>query len=403
MRYNEDGNILYIASTLGVIYDRNTQKQRIYADHKHAIVCLDVDPRGKMAATGELHENPEIHVWDARSAKNLATIKNIHRIGVISVSFSASAEYLATLGQDESHSLVVLRSPSHRWDDAYVAYSTSVSHAKMLWVKYIDTNPYPVVCGGQKAIVFFRQAGQGAERARGTFGKKKRIQPVLCAVIGSLMEDPINGGLQATVVTGSVAGDINVWFNQKIINSVAAHQAALYALAKVHTGYASAGREGIIKIWTVDFQCTYTYNVATFTPAPFFSDAIHALSADLTSNRLVVGTRGGCIYEVSIPTHTAIMLVESHSCKELHGLHVNPADADEYVTVGDDGVLRVWSLSMRLCKRRAMLEAASRAVSWAPDGMNLIVGLGGDPKANKKDGKAPASMYSFTRVCRIQL
>ena len=36
--------------------------------------------------------------------------------------------------------------------------------------------------------------GKGAERKKGTFGKKKRIQPVLCAIRGSVVPDTETGG-----------------------------------------------------------------------------------------------------------------------------------------------------------------------------------------------------------------
>jgi hypothetical protein len=60
-------------------------------------------PSGKIGATGELHRNPEVHIWDARTAKHIITFENIHRSAVISLSFSQTSEYLATLGQDASH------------------------------------------------------------------------------------------------------------------------------------------------------------------------------------------------------------------------------------------------------------------------------------------------------------
>ena len=42
----------------------------------------------------------------------------------------------------------------------YVAYSASVSHTKMLWVVYTDSNSYPVAVGGASTVLFFRQAGK---------------------------------------------------------------------------------------------------------------------------------------------------------------------------------------------------------------------------------------------------
>jgi WD40 repeat protein len=58
----------------------------------------------------------------------------------------------------------------------------------------------------------------------------------------------------------------------------------------------------------------------------------------------------------------------------------------EYATVGDDGVLKVWSTEQKCCIRRTNIENASRALSYSLDGLYIVVGLGGDPLDTKKDG-----------------
>lgn len=96
--------------------------------------------------------------------------------------------------------------------------------------------------------------------------------------------------------------------------------------------------------------------------------------------------RSGEIYEVTLGTNSAMLLLESHSHRELHGLCLNPVNSDEYATVGDDGVVRVWSISLRRCTKRTSLDVAGRALSWSPDGNHIAVGIGGDPTMNTKDG-----------------
>lgn len=89
---------------------------------------------------------------------------------------------------------------------------------------------------------------------------------------------------------------------------------------------------------------------------------------------------------MSLGTSSAMLLLEGHSHRELHGLCINPVNGDEYATVGDDGVVRVWSIALRRCVKRASLEVAGRALSWSPDGNHIAVGIGGDPAMNTKDG-----------------
>jgi WD40 repeat protein len=289
LRYNEDGNIVFIASSLGIVFDREEQKERIYTGHTHALISLDVDPSGKIAATGELHANPGLHIWDARTAKHILTMTNIHRTGISSLAFSASSEYLASLGQDSCHSLVVMRSPSKRWCDGFVAYSCAVSHAKMFWVMLIESNEYPVVVGGKGCMYFFRQSGKSAERCKGTFGKRKKLQPLLCGVEGAATE---NGFGQTTVLTGTVTGHLYLWLDRKVIGSVTAHESPIYVVTKLSQGYATGGKDGLVKIWNSELQLQHTYNSAVFEPQPM-NFSVHALKANFSQTRLLVGMRSG--------------------------------------------------------------------------------------------------------------
>ena len=46
----------------------------------------------------------------------------------------------------------------------------------------------------------------------------------------------------------------------------------------------------------------------------------------------------------------------------------------------------MWSYKLKRCLRRVDVEAASRAISYSPDGKYIVVGLGGDPTQATKDG-----------------
>ena len=340
---------------------------------------MAVDAFGKVAATGELHANPELHLWDARTAEQIIVFRDIHRRGITSLSFSKAGDHLVSLGQDLMHSLVVFRSPSKRWFDGHVLFSTSVSPAKMLWTAYVDVNEFPIVVGGTGTIFFFRPSGMTAERIRGVFGKRKKLQPILCGVEG----EP--AGTQSSILTGTVTGHIYVWTNHRISSTITAHESPINAMTKLRKGYATAGKEGLVKLWSPTLQLLHTYNMQTFSPQPA-GPSIHALRTNIIGSKMVVGMRTGEIFEISLPTHTYMLLVEGHSYRELHGLDVNPVNSDEYATVGDDGIVRVWSYAQRMCTKRISVEAAGRALAYFPDGMRIIVGLGGDPTQATKDG-----------------
>jgi WD40 repeat protein len=96
--------------------------------------------------------------------------------------------------------------------------------------------------------------------------------------------------------------------------------------------------------------------------------------------------KSGESYEISLDTNSISLICEGHGYGELHALSLNQAHRDEYVTGGDDGTLRIWSLSQKRCLRKSNLGCAIRAVCWSPNGLNIVAGMGGDPKNSAKDG-----------------
>jgi WD40 repeat protein len=79
--------------------------------------------------------------------------------------------------------------------------------------------------------------------------------------------------------------------------------------------------------------------------------------------------------------------MDAHSHRQLHGLDVNPVNPDEFVTVGDDGMVRLWSISRCRCVNRVSIDVAARAVAYFPDGGRIVIGVGGDPLSATKDGE----------------
>lgn len=380
--YNDDGHLIYITCNFGIVFDRDNQLQRIYSGHNSGLISLTVDSLGKIAATGEQCANPELHLWDARTAEYIVKFNGIHLRGITSLSFSGNGEYLISLGQDVMHSIVVLRSPSSRWYDGHVISSTSVSPQKMLWSHYMSLGEFPVAIGGAGIMYFFRPSGKTLERVRGVFGRRRKLQPILCGAEGEV----VSGAFKETVLlTGTVTGHIYVWNQQRVTSTVTAHDGPIYAITSIRQGFATAGKEGLVKLWSTKLQLVHTYNIRMFSPQPY-GPACHALKCNLVGTRLAVGMKTSEIYEISLPTHSSVLLLEGHSYCELQGVDCNPQDGDEFATVGDDGILRVWSYRLRRCLRRVAIEAAGRTLAYSPNGTNIIVGMGGDPTQATKDG-----------------
>lgn len=294
LKYNSDGNVVFFSSSLGVVYDRRDHLQHIYQEHNHLIISVDVGVSGKVVASGEKAPNPDLHFWDARTATQLSVISNIHRNGIISVSFSPSGSTIATLGQDTMHSVVVLRSFTKKWStDVFVESSVNVSTSKMFWILHIDNvSEYPVICGGNKCIYFFRTAGKTLVRAKGTFGRKKKLQSILCGVevmlpIGSASDD-----MTSMILTGTVTGHVYFWKNQRVEATLTAHDAPVFSICALsHTSgakFATGSKDGVVKLWSAHRQLVHSYNIQTFSPAPY-GLSCHSLAANYLSSKISVG------------------------------------------------------------------------------------------------------------------
>jgi WD40 repeat protein len=387
--------LVYVVSSVAVIFNRNAVEQLYYQGHKDAIISLDLDSAGRTAASGDLSEYPEVHVWDAKTGRAIKKFERLHRQGISSVSFSANSEYLISLGQDANNSIVVCHSPSRQWTDGHHICSTSVSSAKMLWCLHSSSSAmYPIVVGGAQGNVFFFRVLRGsADRVRGIYGKRFKIQPLLCAVDGVVTGSGLGvanlphteGGAPGSAVTaphamnvmlcGTVNGYIYLFSETKVINRIAAHEAPVNAVCPANKNFLSAGKDGKVKLWTSDMKILFVFNISGYIPRPYHVSC-HAVSCNRQGTSFAVGMRSGEIYESSVQSHSYAALAEAHSRGEVHALDVNPANPDEYATAGDDGVVMVWSVRRRYCLRKVRVEAASRAIAYSPDGQHICVGFG---------------------------
>lgn len=57
--------------------------------------------------TGQIGHKPSLFVWDATTCELVAELKNVHQRGVIACDFSPDGQYVASVGLDDQHSVVV--------------------------------------------------------------------------------------------------------------------------------------------------------------------------------------------------------------------------------------------------------------------------------------------------------
>jgi len=111
--------------------------------------------------------------------------------------------------------------------------------------------------------------------------------------------------------------------------------------------------------------------------------------------KILVSTASSECFELAKDSGSWTHLAEGHfstpsdgASGELWGLAPHPTKPDVFATSGDDGTVRVWSISQGRLLRKCQLDAPSRCIAWSPSGRRLLVGLGGSARVlrQKKDG-----------------
>lgn len=97
------------------------------------------------------------------------------------------------------------------------------------------------------------------------------------------------------------------------------------------------------------------------------------IAFDIKPNGMLIGTKGGEIYEFKQTKPT--LLLQGHSDGEVWGLAVHPQKY-QYVTCGGDYILRKWdAINHQMIAHSEKLNYDVRAVDWAPkDGQFIIAG-----------------------------
>ena len=115
VRYTSTGEIVYNAAALGVVYDAKKHHQRFFQGHTDDVIALAVHPAGRYVATGEKGPTPKIIVWDTHTLEPLRVLKGAHQRAVTHLAFSRSGTYLASVGADKDHTVVVYDWAAGNW------------------------------------------------------------------------------------------------------------------------------------------------------------------------------------------------------------------------------------------------------------------------------------------------
>jgi len=382
VKYNAFGDVVFPSAAAGVIYNASSHSQLFHTGHGSDVVSMAMTGSGLVVATGDAGPQGCVRVWDGLTGKALAELPKFHALGVAQLAFSRDGRWLASVGLDEFHTVAVYLSPNASWCETSVTRVATAAGPmeKVLMALFCGGEGFPLFLGADKSVEFLELNGPTLIRRRGVFGRRKKIQPMLCGV-------DLN---EATVVCGTVTGHLYEWNKaaRKCDKQSRGHEGPIYAMARDGTGIVTGGKDGFVTLWDSELRKVKTFSILDVSPLPV-SCAVHSVAVDPLGMKVLVGCKTGELYEVVKDTAASLLVNEGHASKEVHGLCAHPTNPDRFATAGDDGAVRIWSASRRLVLYRSspdLIGAAVRAITWSPDGQVLVCGCGGDPENAAKDG-----------------
>ena len=386
VKYSSSGRIVYNCAAIGVCYDKLTGFQHFQREaHSDKIISLAIHPDGNICATGQVGDAPIIVVWDVNTQQTKSTLSGFHQGGVSLLQFNSDGKLLLSIGLDDQNSIAI-----YNWDQKSCVTTAKVGMGMVKAACFVGEK---IITGGDGFLKIWTMNGNNLSCQNGNYSKEgsgdgwMEGMSVMCV-------EPLDENF--CLATG-INGEVVVWQNGKAPNVDGAsvwvrggfrHEESVDALyTNTRTKVVVTGdKDGVVAIWKWDTKECHLRLCKVF--------RLKDLGFDLSSmnirsvcmmndDELLVGTGGSEIVEVKSAGicnfstfEGAIMwpkdirftvISEGHYEKEVWGLAVHPGK-EEFVTAGDDNVLRLWNTISKDCLQKMSLEGKCRALAYSPLG-----------------------------------
>ena len=380
-----DDTVAYHTAGLVVLYNPRTNTQSHFDGHSDDVTCLALSSDRRTLATGEVGKRPKIFVWDGPSLQVKHTLQGKLQRGIKALAFSPSGSSLAAVDSSDDHQLAVYSVESG-------VCLALVNGGKAQIVDLCFRDETRLATAGVRHLRFWT-LNKGLTSKNALWGKTSTDRNVACVAFHNEL-----------ALTGSAKGRLLIWKDNSVADTKHLHEGVLDTILVTKDFIYTGGRDFVLNVLETS-KYGKVYSIRMDDKA-FDSVRGQPRAIDATAGGgLVVGTFGGEIFQFQVNAErkkigepTAIVrghyAPKAKDTNEVWGMCTIPG-TDEYITVGDDATLRVWSASKRQQVRvvdlnrhqdgkplpadpktkELALAAQARAVDVSPDGSLCAVGF----------------------------
>mmetsp|Transcript_8960 Transcript_8960/g.10754 ORF Transcript_8960/g.10754 Transcript_8960/m.10754 type:complete len:2660 (-) Transcript_8960:39-8018(-) len=394
VRYSNEGHIIYPAASLVVVLDKgevdtNSKKQLLISAHTEEVTTLSVHPDGDIIASGQ--RGPDVHVTlsSASSGRILSRLKPCLNGGgsggngldssslaqcITAICFSPDGNLLAFSTADEDNTLHL-----YGTHDGELRGSAASGSDKVLCLNFSPDGSGELLQGGVDHFAVWSVRGRSLGRRRGLFGPECPKQAILaCCWIPAFgdNETPI-------AILGAQDGNLLKLDGRTVAEVSKACKGGIGAMCafvpKAEDGpcLCIGGRDGQVLLCGSDLTPMITINLRD-KKYNCFRWAIRSVSLNKDQRKVLIGTAGNEIYEISATEEAVDMnegaLISGHCRGKLSGIASHPLNS-EFATAGDDKTIRLWNSETHTLIRMLPLSQEACSCTYSPDGYLLAVGL----------------------------
>lgn len=382
VRYAETGAIVYPAACAACVLAKTPKRsQSRLVEHTDEISAMAT--WHDTVATVQKGTAPKVLVWSSSTMRVKCSLRLAHgsRAGS-AATFSPCGRYLAIAGQDDDHELFIFE-----WAYSRLVSTTPTGPGKILSIAWGPDNT--LLVGSVEGYAAWSDATcRNPNFKKGLFGKTTKTQSifstafvategVITGVVGTA-EGGVYSVDERMLNSGSKQheGPVNVLWSCVPTSTLGDEDTIdMNAIALISGGY-----DGKIKLYTGNLQVMLEIDLRDTDKYQLVSASISSVCFNSDRRKLLVGTGGSEILELSTADELIInggALVSGHCAGKLAALATHPV-LPEIATAGDDMTLRTWDTSNFTQHRKLDLEDVSRAIAYSPNGHLIAVGLGSD-------------------------